>query len=95
MLFTLVVSLYFSVMFAIAGLLEICLLRMNTFRRTQREEFPELCGLIEKVWTVLHLHVIFDDEDDESYEEASSTPHLEVIEHRPRTTVSRSYHRAA
>lgn len=95
MLFTLVVSLYFSVMFAIAGLLEICLLRLNTFRRTQREEFPELCCLIEKAWTVLHLHAIFDDDDDEPYEEASSAPHLEVIEHRPRTTVSRSYRRAA
>ena len=49
MLFTIVVALYFSVLFSIAAILEVCLFRMDDFRRTQRNDYPEICSVIDKV----------------------------------------------
>ena len=60
MLFAIVVALYFSVLFSIAAILEFCIFRMDDFRRTQRNDYPAICSVIDKVWSVLHLSFIFD-----------------------------------
>lgn len=54
MLFSIVVALYFSVLFSIAAILEVCLFRLEDFRRTQRNNYPEICSVIDKIWSVLH-----------------------------------------
>ena len=64
MLFAIVVALYFSVLFSIAAILEVCLFRMDDFRRTQRNDYPAICSVIDKVWSVLHLSFIFDLDDE-------------------------------
>ena len=64
MLFSIVVALYFSVLFSIAAILEVCLFRLEDFRRTQRKNYPEICSVIDKIWSVLHLSFIFDLDDE-------------------------------
>ena len=64
MLFAFVVALYFSVLFSIAAIIEACLFRMDDFRRTQRNDYPAICSVIDKVWSVLHLSFIFDLDDE-------------------------------
>ena len=73
MLFAIVVALYFSVLFSIAAILEFCLFRLDDFRRTQRKNYPEICSVIDKVWAVLHLSFIFD-QDDEPITEYHTEP---------------------
>ena len=73
MLFAIVVALYFSVLFSIAAILEFCLFRLDDFRRTQRNNYPEICSVIDKVWAVLHLSFIFD-QDDEPITEYHTEP---------------------
>ena len=73
MLFAFVVALYFSVLFSIAAIIESCLFRMDDFRRTQRNDYPEICSVIDKVWAVLHLSFIFD-QDDEPITEYHTEP---------------------
>lgn len=98
MAFTFVVSLFFLMMVSVAAVAESCLFRLEHFRKTQQQEFPELCRLINKIWRFLHLSSIFDlSEDDEPYEETemqSASPSLHVV----RKTVSvrsHSYRQAA
>ena len=64
MLFAIVVALYFSVLFSIAAILEFCIFRMDDFRRTQRNDYPAICNVIDSVWSVLHLSFIFDLDDE-------------------------------
>ena len=64
MLFAIVVALYFSVLFSIAAILEFCIFRMDDFRRTQRNDYPAICNVIDSVWSVLHLSLIFDLDDE-------------------------------
>ena len=64
MLFAFVVALYFSVLFSIAAIIESCLFRMDDFRRTQRNDYPAICNVIDSVWSVLHLSFIFDLDDE-------------------------------
>ena len=67
MLFAIVVALFFSVLFAVAGIMEACLFRLEDYRRTQRDDYPSICQMLDSIWAVLHLSFIFDpDEDDES-----------------------------
>ncbi len=67
MLFAIVVALFFSVLFAVAGIMEVCLFRLDDSRRTQRNDYPSICQMLDSIWAVLHLTFIFDpDEDEES-----------------------------
>ena len=69
MLFGLVVALYFSVFFSLAAIMEFCLFRLDDFRRTQRSEYPAICHLIDRIWSILHLTFIFEDDEDHEWEE--------------------------
>lgn len=73
MLFTFVVMSYFFVLSIIAALMEFCLFRLNDFRCSRRGEFPALCGMIDRAWSMLHINFIFDQED-ESEDHAASDP---------------------
>ena len=68
MLFAIVVALFFSVLFAIAGIMEVCLFRLDDFRKTQRNEYPSICQMLDRIWAVLHLTFIFDPDGDEESE---------------------------
>lgn len=69
MLFAFVVALYFSVFFSIAAVMEFCLFRLDDFRRTQRNDYPAICHLIDRIWSILHLTFIFDIDEDPDWEE--------------------------
>ena len=69
MLFAFVVALYFSVFFSIAAVMEFCLFRLDDFRRTQRSDYPAICHLINRIWFILHLTLIFDDDEGTDWEE--------------------------
>lgn len=64
MLFAIVVALFFSVLFAVAGIMEVCLFRLDDFRRTQRNDYPSICQMLDSIWAVLHLSFIFDYDED-------------------------------
>ena len=76
MLFAIVVALYFSVLLSIAAVMEFCLFRLDDFRRTQRSDYPAICHLIDRIWCVLHLSIIFDCDDDPAWEEDAETASL-------------------
>lgn len=69
MLFAFVVALYFSVFFSIAAVMEFCLFRLDNFRRTQRRDYPAICHLIDRIWSISHLTFIFDIDEDPDWEE--------------------------
>ena len=69
MLFAFVVALYFSVFFSIAAVMEFCLFRLDNFRRTQRSDYPAICHLIDRIWSISHLTFIFEDDEDHDWEE--------------------------
>ena len=69
MLFAFVVALYFSVFFSIAAVIEFCLFRLDDFRRTQRSDYPAICHLIDRIWSILHLSFIFDEDEGPDWEE--------------------------
>lgn len=46
---------------------------MDDFRKTQRNDYPAICNAIDGVWSVLHLSIIFD-LDDEPTCEADAGP---------------------
>ena len=69
MLFALVVALYFSVFFSIAAVMEFCLFQLDDFRGMQRSDYPAICHLIDRIWSILHLTFIFDDDECPNREE--------------------------
>ena len=69
MLFALVVALYFSVFFSIAAVMELSLFHLDDFRRTQRSDYPTICHLIDRIWSILHLTFIFDEDEGPDWEE--------------------------
>ena len=72
MVFMFVVFVYLFGFFALAAGLEACLLRLQSFRSTQRRDFPTLCGLIDRAFPVLHLDELF--VEDEPLESVSIRP---------------------
>ena len=97
MLFAFVVALYFSVLFSIAAIIEACLFRMDDFRRTQRNDYPAICNVIDSVWSVLHLSFIFD-LDDEPICEDDAEPtfrHSIPVAQETHVRVSQPHDRAA
>ena len=97
MLFAFVVALYFSVLFSIAAIIEACLFRMDDFRRTQRNDYPAICNVIDSVWSVLHLSFIFD-LDDEPICENDAGPtfrHSFPVVQQTHVRVSQPHDRAA
>lgn len=74
MLFAIVVALFFSVLFAIAGIMEFCLFRLDDFRRTQRDDYPSICQMLDSIWAVLHLSFIFDIDEEPELMETAPNP---------------------
>ena len=79
MLFAIVVALFFSVLFAVAGIMEVCLFRLDVFRRTQRDDYPSICQMLDSIWAVLHLSFIFDPDEDEETELMETAPNSTSI----------------
>ena len=79
MLFAIVVALFFSVLFAVAGIMEVCLFRLHDFRRTQRNDYPSICQILDSIWAVLHLSFIFDPDEDEESELMETAPNSASI----------------
>ena len=93
MLFAIVVALFFSVLFAVAGIMEACLFRLEDFRRTQRDDYPSICQMLDSIWAVLHLSFIFDPDEDEELELMETAPNSTSI--KLHTSRHDCYNRAA
>ena len=93
MLFAIVVALFFSVLFAVAGIMEVCLFRLDVFRRTQRDDYPSICQMLDSIWAVLHLSFIFDPDEDEELELMETAPNSTSI--NLHTSRNDCYNRAA
>ena len=93
MLFAIVVALIFSVLFAVAGIMEVCLFRLDDFRTTQRDDYPSICQMLDSIWAVLHLSFIFDPDEDEETELMETAPNSTSI--NLHTSRNDCYNRAA
>ena len=47
----------------------ISLFRLDNFRRTQRRDYPAICHLIDRIWSISHLTFIFDIDEGPDWEE--------------------------